>query len=158
MPQAEEFLDGTIEENITGLDPAPDGDRVYSAARLAFLHAPVTALPDGYRTVIDKAGSTLSHGQKSRIAFARALYRRPRILIVDEPDGWLRASLPRRLSSFVDGFLQSGGIIVILSRKALDLSATTSRLILEEGRLRPEDPPPNVTRLSDKKVQKRVGE
>ena len=158
VPQSEEFLDGTIEENITGLDPAPDGDRVYSAARLAFLHAPVTALPDGYRTVIDKAGSTLSHGQKSRIAFARALYRRPRILIVDEPDGWLRASLPRRLSPFVDGFLQSGGIIVILSRKALDLPATTSRLILEEGRLRPEDPPPNVTRLSDKKVQKRVGE
>lgn len=157
VPQSEEFLDGTIEENITGLDPEPDGDRLYAAARLAFLHAAVTALPEGYQTAMDKAGSTLSRGQKSRIAFARAVYNQPRILIIDEPDGWLRASLPRRLSNFVDAFLASGGVIIILSRSALDLPATTGRFFLEDGRLRPDDPPSNVTRLPEKTARTHAG-
>lgn len=154
-PQTEEFVAGTIEENITGLSMSPDHDRMYAAARLAFVHDAIMALPDGYQTVLDASGSLLSRGQKSRISFARAVYSNTRILILDEPDAWLRSSLPRRLKPFIDEFTAHGGILVILARKPLGLAETTLRLTLDEGRLRPEKPPANVTKLADKQAEKK---
>ena len=134
---------------------SPDHDRMYAAARLAFVHDAIMALPDGYQTVLDASGSLLSRGQKSRISFARAVYSNTRILILDEPDAWLRSSLPRRLKPFIDEFTAHGGILVILARKPLGLAETTLRLTLDEGRLRPDKPPANVTKLADKQAEKK---
>jgi len=154
-PQSEEFIHGTIGDNITGLSQPGDPEPLYAAARLAYVHEAIMALPDGYQTMLDSTGTLLPRGQKSRISFARAIYHNPRILILDEPDNWLRASLPRRLKPFVDGFLAKGNILIVMSRRSLALPETTMHLMLEDGRIKPHKEAANVTKLADKQAEKK---
>ena len=75
---------GSIEENLALFDPDIDTGRVRRAAELAIVDADIERLPMGYRTRIGDLGSALSTGQMQRVLFARALYHRPRLLLLDE--------------------------------------------------------------------------
>ena len=95
VPQRVDFISGTIEENIAGLDTEPDKDRLVHVARLAQVHDKILSLPEGYHTRIDAAGSIFSKSERHQLALARALYPDPKLLIVDEPDTTFREALPR---------------------------------------------------------------
>ena len=82
--QSDTLFAGSIVDNISFFDPAADQARVEACAKLASVHEEIIAMPMGYNTFVGYMGSVLSGGQQQRILLARALYKRPSILILDE--------------------------------------------------------------------------
>jgi len=82
--QDDQLLAGSIAENICFFDPQPDFALIEQSARLAAIHDEIVSMAMQYNTLVGDMGTVLSGGQKQRILLARALYRRPKILFLDE--------------------------------------------------------------------------
>ncbi|SHL59849.1 ATP-binding cassette, subfamily B [Streptomyces yunnanensis] len=136
LPQETLVLHDTIEHNIAcGRDhPTPTHEEVVQAARAADAHAFVTALPNGYDTVIAPATAALSGGQLQRIAIARAMLRDAPVLILDEPTTGLDTLAAQRILGPLHR-LAAGRTTLVISHD-LDLATGADLiLVLDEGHL-----------------------
>ncbi|MFO1079840.1 MAG: peptidase domain-containing ABC transporter [Reyranellaceae bacterium] len=99
--QDDTLLAGSILQNICFFEETPDAAFAAECARLACIHEEILRMPLGYRTPIGGLGSTLSAGQRQRVLLARALYRRPRVLVIDEGTANLDVDLERRINEML---------------------------------------------------------
>jgi PrtD family type I secretion system ABC transporter len=128
LPQAIGLLDGTIAENIASLRSL-DARRIVDAARLAGIHEVIEALPQGYETRIGSQKSPLSGGELRRLALARAIYGKPRLIVLDEPETNLDPDLVEHLTRSIEELRASGSAVVVTSQLTL-LSRMASVSIL----------------------------
>jgi len=97
--QDDQLFVGTIEDNISFFDTEHDPARVRECARLAMIDDDIMAMPMQYNTIVGSLGTALSGGQKQRVLLARALYRRPQVLFLDEAFDQLDVALERRITA-----------------------------------------------------------
>ncbi|MGH8494874.1 MAG: peptidase domain-containing ABC transporter [Gammaproteobacteria bacterium] len=99
--QDDRLLGGSLADNIAFFDARPDESRIETCARLACIDEEIADMPMGYYSLVGDMGAALSGGQKQRILLARALYREPRILFLDEATSHLDAATEARIASML---------------------------------------------------------
>lgn len=100
--QDDHLFAGSIAENISFFDEAATPERIEDAARQAQLHDDIIAMPMGYHSLVGDMGSSLSGGQQQRLLLARAIYRTPRILVLDEATSHLDIPRERAISATLE--------------------------------------------------------
>ncbi|MBO5982036.1 MAG: ATP-binding cassette domain-containing protein, partial [Clostridia bacterium] len=123
---------GTVYDNIAYAKPDCTAEEVINAAKLANAHNFIMRLPDGYNTYISERGSSLSGGEKQRIAIARAVLRDPKILILDEATASLDTETEKMVQDAVQALSQNRNTIAIAHRLST-LRNSTKLVVLEKG-------------------------
>ncbi|UKE73691.1 peptidase domain-containing ABC transporter [Xanthomonas graminis pv. phlei] len=100
--QDDALFAGSIAENISFFDEAGRLEDIIAAAQLAHIHEEISAMPMGYESFVGDMGSSLSGGQKQRVLLARALYKKPRILVLDEATSHLDVDCERRINHEIE--------------------------------------------------------
>lgn len=134
VPQETILFSGTIKENIKwGREDATD-EEIVEAARIAQIHDFVSSLPEGYDSLVERGGKNLSGGQKQRLAIARALVRKPRILILDDATSSVDSITERRILQGLKNYTR-GCTVFIITQKVNTAVLADKILVLHEGRV-----------------------
>jgi PrtD family type I secretion system ABC transporter len=146
LPQDVELFDGSVAENIARFEPDPEAAAIIAAAQAAGVHDLILRLPDGYETPIGEGGMALSAGQRQRIALARALYRDPFLIVLDEPNSNLDAEGDEALTQAIMAARQRGAIVVVIAHRPVALHAVDLVLAMANGTIRAFGPKEEVLR------------
>jgi ATP-binding cassette subfamily B protein RaxB len=123
---------GTLAENIGFFDSQLDKARVEEVAKLAVIHDDIMAMPMGYESLVGDMGSALSGGQKQRVVLARALYRKPDLLVLDEAT----AHLDGPTEAAVNSSLKAIGVsCVIVAHRPSTLELADRRVSMANGKI-----------------------
>jgi ABC-type protease/lipase transport system fused ATPase/permease subunit len=134
VPQEPGFLTGTVAQNIARFEHDAPFLLVLAAAQQAGVDDMIQHLPDGYNTDVGVDGRRLSAGQRQRIALARALYRDPFLILLDEPNSNLDPAGESALVDAVCAAKARGAIVIVVAHRQSVLVAIDNVLLLRDGR------------------------
>jgi ATP-binding cassette subfamily B protein RaxB len=139
--QEDTLFSGTISENIHFFDEAPNLERIRECASLACIHDDIAAMPMGYETLVGDMGASVSGGQKQRLLLARALYRKPSILVLDEATSHLDLDTEQRIAQTLRTLQLTR---IMIAHRPQTIAIADRVLNLETGRLVPANETPAV--------------
>lgn len=133
VPQEVEFFTGTIAENIARFGDV-EPNEVVEAAQLVGIHLTILQMPNGYDTQIGPGGFTLSGGQKQSLALARAFYKKPRFVVLDEPNSNLDDASEQSFRAALDAMRAANTAIIIMTHDPRLARVADLLLVLRDGR------------------------
>ena len=144
LPQGVELFAGTVAQNIARFEQQPNPAEVIAAANAAGVHEMILRLPSGYETQIGEYGAALSAGQRQRVGLARALYRDPFLIVLDEPNSNLDAEGDDALNQAIHNAKLRGSIVVVIAHRPSALVAVDLILMMSEGKIQAFGPKDEV--------------
>jgi len=133
VPQDSFLFSETIMDNIRFYDESITDEDIYAAAKAVSIHDNIMDFPEGYNTIIGERGTTLSGGQKQRISIARALVRKPKILLLDDCLSAVDAETEHAIISGLKGYMSDTTGIIITHRVAAASLADRIMTLSEDG-------------------------
>jgi ATP-binding cassette subfamily B protein RaxB len=130
--QDDQLFTGSIADNITFFDPEANQQRVQACAHLAAVHHEVAAMPMAYGTLVGNAGAGLSGGQKQRILLARALYKQPKVLVLDEATSHLDIGNEQLVNAAIR---QIALTRIVVAHRPETIAMAQRVVVLEQGRI-----------------------
>ncbi|GLS20273.1 type I secretion protein [Labrys miyagiensis] len=161
LPQDVELFAGSIGQNICRFDPEAGSENIIAAAKEAGVHELIIGMANGYDTQIGDGGNILSAGQAQRIALARALYGRPFLIVLDEPNSNLDAEGDEALTRAIRSARGRGAVVVVIAHRPVAIEGVDLLLVMKDGRaqtfgpketilgqvLRPPQPAPSPIKI-----------
>jgi ABC-type protease/lipase transport system fused ATPase/permease subunit len=132
LPQDVTLFPGTVAENIARLRDA-EPDEIIEAAQRANVHGMILRLPNGYDTEIGDGGVRLSGGQRQRLALARALFGRPSLVLLDEPNANLDSEGDAALVRALGELRSLGTTVVLITHRPALLAYADKLLLIRDG-------------------------
>src|SRR5690606_13317327 len=133
VPQQIDIFATSLLENISIGDPSPNIDRVKKIGQQLGMDSFIARLADGIHTKLDENGLNLSGGQRQRIAIARALYREPSVLILDEATSMLDSISEQFIRNTLITFLEKGGTIIQIAHRLSTITHADEIIVMDNG-------------------------
>jgi len=133
VPQDTVLFNDTIYYNIAYGRPDATRAAIEEAARLAHIHDFITALPDGYQTMVGERGLKLSGGEKQRVAIARVILKAPKILVFDEATSALDTKTEREIQANL-AEVSAGRTTIVIAHRLSTIVDADQIVVLDEGR------------------------
>ncbi len=138
VPQQLNIFSGNVVENIAVGELEPDMEKVISVCSGLHLLEFIEQLPNGFHTWLGENGASLSGGQKQRLAIARALYKDPEILVLDEASSNLDSESEHYVKEAIFNLRDQGKTVVLIAHRLSTLSGADKIVVLEKGKLKEE--------------------
>jgi ABC-type bacteriocin/lantibiotic exporter with double-glycine peptidase domain len=135
VPQQIDLFAGTIIQNIAIGEFEPDMQKILRLSAMLGINDFVEKMPATYNTILNEQGVNLSGGQRQRIAIARALYRDPEILILDEATSSLDPASEQKVQATLQWFMQQGKTIIVIAHRLATIKHADKIILLKEGKL-----------------------
>jgi ATP-binding cassette subfamily C protein/ATP-binding cassette subfamily C protein EexD len=132
LPQDVELFDGTVFSNIARMGEA-EPEEVYEAAKLAGCHEMILRMPNGYETQIGEGGLYLSGGQRQLVGLARAMFGRPKLVVLDEPNSNLDGDSEAALMRALEQLKAHRTTVVLVSHRPTLVQGVDKVLLLKDG-------------------------
>lgn len=145
LPQTVGLFPGTLRDNIARFSQCEDGDVIDAAIR-ANVHEMILELPEAYETRVDEGGSGLSGGQRQRVGLARAMFGKPKLLVLDEPNAHLDADGEEALAEALRQLKREGSTIILIAHRLNPVAHVDRVVVLSKGEMQLDGPRARVFR------------
>lgn len=135
VPQQIDLFSGNVIENIALGEDVPNIQRIIDITKALGILEFIEKLPNGFQTYLGENGSQLSGGQKQRIAIARALYKNPEILILDEATSSLDTASEQTIQKILNEFKAQGKTMIVIAHRLSTIAHADNILVMKEGKV-----------------------